>query len=264
MVPCAVMPRSTGPRVILARLSQRPIAQAGQVLDTAGDQLLDLNGSQGCCRARRPAVVARDADQRFPDGHLLGRPDETAPAMMIDDRGDPAAQRAAADCSGQPGEVGGDQHGMDQQDSRIDLLRTTPSGEFRPVSQIRGPGRRGDGIARVVGGGRDGIGQRAVQHGGQGHGQLPGAHQAPHDGQGIVRPRVFRGRRCRVPWMMRLGCLPNQSVGLSQVHETVSWMMRICLQDRATTRARMGASRAGNGSATGKIPLSAISRHYHV
>jgi hypothetical protein len=29
---------------------------------------------------------------------------------------------------------------------------------------------------------------------------------------------------------MRLGCLHNQSVGVSQVHETVSWMMRICLQ----------------------------------
>ena len=54
-----------------ARQEQRAVAQAGQVFGTAGDQLLDLNGGQGCCRAHWPAVLARDADQGFPDRRLL-------------------------------------------------------------------------------------------------------------------------------------------------------------------------------------------------
>jgi hypothetical protein len=62
---------------------------------------------------------------------------------------------------------------------------------------------------------------------------------------------------------MRLGCPPNQSVALSQVHETVSWMMLICLEDHATARAGM-AHRAPATAAQRRKFHSAISRHYRV
>jgi hypothetical protein len=58
---------------------------------------------------------------------------------------------------------------------------------IRPSRPDRRPGRRGDGVARVVGGDRDRVGQRAVQHGDQSRGQLLGARQTPHDGQGVLR-----------------------------------------------------------------------------
>jgi single stranded DNA-binding protein len=40
--------------------------------------------------------------------------------------------------------------------------------------------------------------------------------------------------RCRVLWIVRRGCRFYQSVGMFEVHETVFWMMRNGLQDRAS------------------------------
>ena len=115
-------------------------------------------------------------------------------------------------------EVGRDQHGMDRQDGRIDMLGAAPGGEFGPVVAVGRAGRFGDGVARVVGGDRDGVGQRPVQHGDQFRGQMLAACQTPHDGQGVVflRCRVRRGKdvRVRQPWLARVlaspfGCGPG-------------------------------------------------------
>ena len=50
--------------------------------------------------------------------------------------------------------------------------------------------------------------------------QSPSSAQIPHD--------------CRVLWIMRRGCRPYQLVGGFEIHATVFWIMRNCLQDRAT------------------------------
>ena len=41
-------------------------------------------------------------------------------------------------------------------------------------------------------------------------------------------------RGCRVLWIVRRGFRSYQSVGVFEVHETVFWMMRNGLQDRAS------------------------------
>jgi hypothetical protein len=65
-------------------------------------------------------------------------------------------------------------------------------------------------------------------------------------------------RICRVPWMMRLGCPPNQSVGVSQVRETVPWMMLLCLQDRAALPG--GSCDSAGGDVANRAPATAARR----
>jgi hypothetical protein len=71
---------------------------------------------------------------------------------------------------------------------------------------------------------------------GAGRAVQPPALPGPVVMRRVPAPRRWRRwpeSRCRVLWIMGLGCRRYQSVGVFEVHETVFWIMRNCLQDRA-------------------------------
>lgn len=69
---------------------QCPVVQTSQVLGAAGDELADFHRGRCRCRADRPVVAVGDAEQGFPDRHLLRRSDQAASAMV------PATRRRSA------------------------------------------------------------------------------------------------------------------------------------------------------------------------
>ena len=167
---------------------QRPIAQPGEIVGTGGEQLLHLDRGERGGGPHRTRMRATDAAQRVADGRMGGDEQQTAPAVMIGDGGDAAAEGAAAMRGGERGEPGGDEHRVDRQVGGIGAVLAAPGGELGPVAQIGLAGRLGDRVAGVLGRGGDRIAQRAVDQCLQfGRGRMA-AGDPPHQrGRGITR-----------------------------------------------------------------------------